>query len=153
MRKMIIATLPTVALNKLKIVKLFQIDFLNNNINNGVHSTGNDYSLALSYLDDKLLYLLKNNDNVNIDLLIDEISSDILEIANNYFDTEIEINIEDNYYLGTGGFTINDSVIIHELYQILNDIFILNTTYNFKYKDICSFRLLLPDGVIFDIRD
>lgn len=153
MRKLILATLPTVGLHKLKIVQVLQIDFFNVNVNNGVHSVSNDVSSALSYLDDRIFYLLKNESNPNIDLLIDGIITDMLDIANNYFDTEVSSDcIEDGYFNNSKDFVINEHIIRHEVRQLLNDISLLNIRNDFN-NNISSIKLLLPDGVMFDIRD
>lgn len=145
MNKIILTTLPTVALHKLKIVLLLQIDTINTCVLSGDYTLSNNGSV-FSFLNEKIFHLLQNKNNCNFDLILDDICFDILSIADQYFDTDID-EIEDDYYSTINNdYKINDSVIRYELKQLLNDVEVSYLKYNNKIK---SLKLLLPDGVMF----
>lgn len=147
--KVYLATLPTVALHKLKIVRLLQIDSINVCILSGDPLSSN-ISNMISFLNEKMFYLLMNKDNPNFDLILDDISFDILAIADQYFDTSVD-ELEDNYYATLlDDYKLNDSIIRYELKQLLNDIEICYLKYKNK---ISTLKLILPDGVMFTTED
>ena len=147
MRKLIIAALPTVLLSKLKIIKILYLDFFQNNILRYV-SPETVYNKPLYALECQLLYLLQNMNNSNIDLLKDVAVDEIMDVCENYYNI-----ISDEYELSENkdtNFKINESVIRHEIQQLLNDIYIIYDTYCYN-KKIIDVELLFSDRVYLEI--
>ena len=147
MRKLIIAALPTVLLSKLKIIKILYLDFFQNNILRYV-SPETVYNKPLYALECQLLYLLQNMNNSNIDLLKDVAVDEIMDVCENYYNI-----ISDEYELSENkdtNFKINESVIRHEIQQLLDDIYIIYDTYCYN-KKIIDVELLFSDRVYLEI--
>ena len=147
MRKLIIAALPTVLLSKLKIIEILYLDFFQNNILRDV-SPETVYDKPLYALECQLLYLLQNMNNSNIDLLKDVAVDEIMDVCENYYNI-----ISDEYELSENkdtNFKINESVIRHEIQQLLDDIYIIYDTYCYN-KKIIDVELLFSDRVYLEI--
>lgn len=142
MRQLIIASLPTVILNKIKIVNILYLDFCNNNLLSGSYQE-TTYTSPLFILENGLLYLLQNRENPNIDLLVDSFTEEIFYIAKNYYDL---ISEETKMSDDIDNFKINESTIKHEIRQLFNDICLIYEIYC-KHKKILGIELSCPDKI------
>lgn len=147
MREIIIATLPTILLSKLKIVNILCLDFFQHNILSGIPPE-TIYNKPLYTLESSLLYLLQNSKNPNIDLLTDSVTEEIFNISENYYELiSNEYDIRENNELN---FNINENLIRHEIGQLFNDISLIREWYC-KDKKIIGIELSIPDRVYLDI--
>ena len=147
MREIIIATLPTILLSKLKIVDILCLDFFQHNILSGIPPE-TTYNKPLYTLESSLLYLLQNSKNPNIDLLTDSVTEEIFNISENYYELiSNEYDIRENNELN---FNINENLIRHEIGQLFNDISLIREWYC-KDKKIIGIELSIPDRVYLDI--
>lgn len=149
MNKIIIASLPTVSLSKLKIIHMLYLEFYqNNSFSDTPPETTNNNPLFI--LENGIVYLLNHLTNPNFDLLKDTVISDIVDMSQNYY----EIISNDHFITDNNlfNFEINETLITHELEQILNDMYIINDVYC-KDKKIISVELVSPDRVYIGVAE
>ena len=143
MNKIIIASLPTVSLSKLKIIHMLYLEFYQHNSFSDTLPETTDNN-PLFTLENGIVYLLSHLTNPNFDLLKDTVISDIVDMSQNYY----EIISNDHFITDNNlsNFEINETLITHELEQILNDMYIINDVYC-KDKKIINVELVSPDRV------
>ncbi len=147
MREVIIATLPTVLLSKLKIVNVLCLDYFQHNLLSGMHPE-TIYNKPLHTLESNLLLLLQNNKNININILTNHVIREIFNTSQNYYELiSNEYNLIDNDELN---FNINENLIKHEIGQIFNDICLVRDNYC-KDKKIIAIELSIPDRIYLEV--